>query len=75
MLINYLHIYCRYIIYPHEWYLIAYAYSELDYPNVLCHINMSLDTCVKKKYNTTQTTHTKNIFSSCDRTRGVYTDI
>ena len=55
-----------------------YAHSYLDYPNVLCRINMTqLDTCVKKttRHNTTQTTHTKNIFSSCYRTRGVYTGI
>ena len=52
--------------------------SYLDYPNVLCCISMTqLDTCVKKttRHNTTQTTHTKNIFSSCYRTRGVYTGI
>ena len=52
--------------------------SQVDYPNVLCRINMTqLDTCVKKttRHNTTQTTHTKNIFSSCYRTRGVYTGI
>ena len=51
---------------------------QLDYPNVLCRINMTqLDTCVKKttRHNTTQTTHTKNIFSSSYRTRGVYTGI
>ena len=37
----------------------------IDYPNVLCRINMTqLDTCVKRttRHNTTQTTHAKNIF-------------